>query len=698
MVYIYHMRHIFEQKMTKQKILIGQKREKPKLPFVVQVAENPKVQGVTYGSEAMKKSGVQQEFIAVNMLQTAAMRSALILRAGDPPQYDKRRGPKSGVNLSKTSKQGFFVGALAAEERFGRIENGAPRPHHKDDSKNLKKRATDPDYQHTMQLDINMRDILRAVGPDGDMRVLGFDPESGILRVDYKPGKGPPSHLFNGQFAINLLQGSESPQFYSREWNRPEHEPNWDPQKQVITKPAELSAIPDRIYEAIFENTFLVGYTENKAPIEDPNSIQQARVFANRPRTAIEFQEAMGKNHRYYHLIENCETLPQILETLAKALPPLHAEKTILDVYNKTSRIVTGDWDGLALGHPPSIDPKFAEEIDVFAKKNEGLKNQRTLMNLSNEYLQQLKQAAREKIDRDIPLTPFDEKILTIEDIREIVGEFALTRAGHITPHEFVFQQVINDVYRDKANRHFGEQYDAFIVQEVMNRLLKNPDILSLPKDDCKQLIGDMLRGEIYNYGDECPTGPVIDKIADHLMTHFSIAVKMELDSYTVPHIQHDMNVHDLYQHGFDMRNPYGSNLEGAWLLITEEGALIHGETQEQLIEVLLTGDFLEKNHIDINHGANMSAGWDRVIARQIELDQTVPAETLEKYDAFIAAQRNVQEASAHEQQSLIDPNILNTQRSAKQELYALRNNARDAHNEAEEEFTDAQSSRNVNH
>ncbi len=133
---------------------------------------------------------------------------------------------------------------------------------------------------------------------------------------------------------------------------------------------------------------------------------------------------------------------------------------------------------------------------------------------------------------------------------------------------------------------------------------------------------------------------PVLEKMAQHLMTHFTNALQNHAESYVVPHMQHDMNVNDLYQHGFDMRNPYGSNLEGSWLLITEDGALLYGETQEQLIEVMLTGDFLENNHIDVTHGADMSAGWDRIIQRQQELGQTIPPETLDKYKAYVAQQQ----------------------------------------------------------
>jgi hypothetical protein len=84
------------------------------------------------------------------------------------------------------------------------------------------------------------------------------------------------------------------------------------------------------------------------------------------------------------------------------------------------------------------------------------------------------------------------------------------------------------------------------------------------------------------------------------------------------------------------MRNPFGSNLDGSWLLASNEGDILYGDTQEQLIEVLLTGDFLKKNHIDISHGAEMSKGWDRVIKKQLELGQKITDKTMNKYQEYL--------------------------------------------------------------
>lgn len=55
----------------------------------------------------------------------------------------------------------------------------------------------------------------------------------------------------------------------------------------------------------------------------------------------------------------------------------------------------------------------------------------------------------------------------------------------------------------------------------------------------------------------------IFDKMATHLNKHLTKAVLEEKRKYKLPHVDYDMNVRNLFQHGFDMSNPYCSNLEG---------------------------------------------------------------------------------------------------------------------------------------
>ena len=174
-----------------------------------------------------------------------------------------------------------------------------------------------------------------------------------------------------------------------------------------------------------------------------------------------------------------------------------------------------------------------------------------------------------------------------------------------------------------------------------MDRFLliaNDKDFALLDRKDLEICVKKILISELHADNSKM-TDPVFDKLANHLIMNLAVAKEPGSKNYDLPHFQHDVNVHDLYQHGFDMRNPYGSNLEGAWLLVTDDGgSVFYGETQEQLIEVLLTDDFLEKNLIDVSHGADLAAGWGRVIERQLELGQKVPKETLDKYETYLSS------------------------------------------------------------
>lgn len=634
------------QKM-KQKIIGSETiiHESEDLPFVMQVSENsklliaqnPRDQGILIGTPAMIAAGAQSEFIAANILQAHSLNCAVILRAGAPPQYNKHRSPKSGLNLSKTSNQGFFKGSLSAELRFGRLDSkGEAQAHAPKDALHLKLVPTDPDYQHTMPLDININDIIRELRPEGDLMVLGYNEESGLLRMAYKYGHGPKTdtsdpHHFNGQFVINLKDGEDIPQFYSREWDKAEHDPDWNHEKQVIKKPSQLEAIPDELYEKIFKHTFKLGYTESKSETVCAEDILSAKVFADRPRNAQDFKAAMGESHPSYMQIKNCDSFSQILDTLKTIFTPDRANDLIREVYNKSGSIISGDWDGMLLGHPKDLQPKFAVVFNTFASGIDGLENQENLLTESDNYLNEIKLIAKIKKAQGRSISAFEEQVLFIPSITEIVSDFSLARAGCITPYEFVFQQVLNYAYRDQLNTHYGEKYDLCALQKVMDKLISIKE--TIPKDKLRERVLQMIKDELLLVGTTI-SELMLNSLSEHVINHMPLAEKET--SYLLPHLQHDMNLQDLYQHGFDMRNPYGCNLEGAWLLISEDGGVLYGKTQEQLIEVLLTGDFLKKNHINVNPAAAMSLGWDRVIEKQILLNQSIPPETLAIYEQYI--------------------------------------------------------------
>jgi hypothetical protein len=605
---------------------------------------------ISSGQTAKEKSGAQPEFIAANQLQANSLNNLLILRAGNPPQYNHQRSSKSGYNLSKTSNQGVFQGYLVTEERFGRITGrDADGPKfmeiHKKDKEHMKENVFHEAYQHRMPLDLAMEDILRVIGPNGDMHVLGY--ENGQLRLGYNENKGG----FDGQIVLDFEKNSrEAPKFYSRPWDKPEHQKDWDPEKNVIRKPEALKLMPDEDYKKYFHSLVDVQYTEDQKKDPNPGELKPAEVFANRVRTPKEFCDTLEeildldvdeKLNVPNALIEQLRAQKDYTALLEILKETNGGAEIIQAVYNKSGKIVTGDWDGMALGHPPGIASQFRQVYNTFDTKTD---QKPALLAATQDYFDKLRTQALGKITKQDgshfkdyadylqylkenpefrpapPLSAFEKSILmSPENIGDFISPFALSRAGCITPHEFLFQQILNSNYRSKENLHYGESFDMEKLQNVFNSLKeKHPTMAT------HQEIEDSLKNEYRNLPQI-----YVQQMVDHLSKHLHVAHHQNAKDYKLPHPQYDANVHELYQHGFDMRNPYGSNLDGAWLMVTPNGGTYYGNEESQLTELLMVPGILESNLMDINWGANMSKGWDKVVCHQLELGQDVPNNTL---------------------------------------------------------------------
>ena len=617
------------------------------------------INGVLSATPAMIACGIQPEFVTHLMLQCASMKQSIILRAGDigpdglpisPPVFNQRRGTKGGGNLTKTSTEGLLKGSIAAEARFTRYKCGKRMGHHKDDRKNLTLSLRDPSYQHTAVLPVTMQDILRGISPQGDMHVLGFN--DGKLRLAYRKDRA--NNDFSGQFLIDLTKGDATPVIYSRPWDRPDYQaPSlhpqvsmWDPIKKIITKPAELNDLPDEIYEIVFSNLFTVAYTEHQNERVHPDEIKDLKVFANTPKTATDLLDAIKeskiltgdsvKNKQAYAAISKMDATTPMYEILA-----VLSQKKIKILYDRCGLVTTGDWDGLALGHPPLGRLKgFPSEkmrvYNTFKLSIKGITERRDLVEASCHYVRYL------QADPDIAKTPLGTLLQKIKDPLLLFSETAVKRAGCITPHEFVFQQLINYSYRDIHDSAYGGTVGVDNLQLSLDAgLFAFTQVKEDPRFNNNQRFDHCLRASlaIYNEGTsriapKSPPNPVVSaQLKEHLENHLKIAIHKRGIPYEIPHPDHDANAPEpLFQHGFEMRNPYGCNLDGAWVMITDEGQILYGQNQQQLISVLLTGDFLEKNIIDITPAADMNMGWGLVIKRQRELKQFIPNETLRQY------------------------------------------------------------------
>jgi hypothetical protein len=585
------------------------------------IAEIPRLKS---GRDAMTASGMQPELAAHLMLQCASMGASIVLRAGSPPVYNQKRGPKTGLNLTKTSTQGLFKGSLAADVQFTRLDDKTHKGkgHDKKDGAHLKLPIKNPEYQHTVILPVTMQDILREVGEQGDLNVLGY--EDGKLRLAYKEGKGDID--FHGQFIIDLKNGDASPLFYSRPWDRPDHHQNWDKDNQVIRKPDALMAVPDEDYRAVFSHTFSVNYSDTQASNLANVEVKEAKVFANTPRTTMDLLTAIQNSAVLQG--ERLEAISSIAQTGAlKDVLAAMSDEEIKDVYDSSALVTTGDWDGLALGHPPALLEGFPKDemrvFNTFDVRNK-FDEMSGLMEASLDLFAFLKG------NEDIQSTPLAELLNKITEPEVLFSEFALERAGCITAYEFLYQQLINYAYRDVANAAYGSQEGMFAIQAgVMVGLNKANSLQNVTNFEEK--FQQCLDVALTAYEENLESG--INEVQsalfkEYLTSHLKIALEKNDPYYVVPNVRYDHNTQNLFQHGFDARNPYGSNLEGAWLMVTDVGGIIYGDTQEQLIEVLLTGDFLERNHFEVNFKADMSKGWNQVVERQIELNQEISPKT----------------------------------------------------------------------
>ena len=591
------------------------------------------INGLKTSKEAIMASGMQLELAAHLMLQCSSLQKSIILRAGIPPVYNQKRGPKSGLNLSKTSLQGLFKGSIPLDLRFTRLNNGVALGHHKTDASRLLLDLRHPEYQHSIQLTLTMQDILRELSPKGDLRVLGY--EDGKLRLCYKAGRGHPD--FYGQFIINLLESDSPPVFYSRPWDKPEHHTDWDPVNHLIRKPDALSLLPEEVYQQCFSNLFSLSYAKHQDILLHPDEVEEARVFANTPKTSRDLLQAIKETKALaldLQVLRNLEAMDDNTP-MYDVLDKLSLEQ-IKTLYDTCGLITTGDWDGLLLGHPNACElselpPTIGRVYNTFMKGVSGINERQEFLDACCDYVHFL------KTSKTHAETPIGKLVRSIENPGLFFTELAIKRAGSITPYEFVFTQLINYAYQDKENKAYGETISLEDLQSSLEAGLKHKNT---PKEADQEDDRAALDICLHYYQKRTERKYVPEAIKTHLAAHLEIAQANAGKPCKIPHPDYDHNVHELFQHGFEIRNPYGARLDGAWFMITDQGGMLYGETQDQLIGTLLLGDFLEKNSIDIPACVAMTDGWWEVLEKQMKLGQSILPKTLENYQSWLLTQR----------------------------------------------------------
>ncbi len=490
------------------------------------------------GRDAEMAVGMQHEFAADILLHTFHSGTAISFRAGSPPSYDAIRSPKSGAVLSKSSNHGMGKSLICADPLFTRLD-GFRRPigHHDKDSKHLQENS-----QPLVQLRHSIRDILEMTGkkPKGDLEIVGYNPENGQLIIKYQKGQGPAG--FEGEFVVNIREANKPKvdRVYTRPWNKP------------MTPPQD--------------------------------AIDAAKKFGIDLKDLLD--DEVPINYR---------------ETRGAALKPFKVFSDKWDAKDSPGSPITGDWDLLAVGHPPET-PTFARQVfNTFDQKQDsgGFTQQKKLIEATEKLFQIEKLKAlkslKQVLDRNrgmdavtrereaaggsgeedaeaeikkyqailqgienrdeaimaafMTLDPVQKFLIMTPHSGKLYDKISLERAGCITPYEFLQERILNKAYSDPKSvfgpQAFGERNPEF-----------DPN----------------LKG-----------GPI--------------------------------------QHGAEDRSPYApSDLDGK-MLHFYKGVIYMTTGEDQLIDFYMAGDFLENNIIDLQFGWNM-AKWGRVLDRQAALGQ----------------------------------------------------------------------------
>lgn len=555
---------------------------------------NKQIPLILTGQEAERKVGMQHEFAAQLLIQTAHFGIDMMFRAGHPPSYDSIRSPKTGNNLSKTSNHGIGRSLIPADKIFTKLDSyRRPVGHHEKDEKHLRENekllaensnlALDKYPQPVVHLKHTFRDILDMLKekPDGDLKIEKYDKNTGEMILKYQPGSGPIG--FNGEFVINVHEAvpPSREKSYSRPWNKPMERPTRELERIQSTFRADMWA-----------------HLDSEFPI-------------------------------YYRAASN-------------------AEKKPFNVFSDNEgRPTTGDWDIAAVCNSPKV-PDYARRVyNTFDKKTDpqgGYLQQKALVVATETLFRELKKNALEKLKkiqeeierrkeggkakeskvvrenieslslRELEaleafktLDPVERLLIKTKNSSKLYDNFSLERAGCITPFEFLQARLINVEYAN-PNSLYGAQTRP---------------------------------------GTENP--------------YF------------------DPNIQNLIQHGAENRTPYAPvALEGK-ILHFYKGLIVLTEGEDQLINFMMSGNYLKNNLIDIHYGWQMSK-WAPVLEKQAKLNQinlidpdANPAEKQGAVKSYI----DFKAVEAMERQRTINPFFtLNEERAQTimRQLYAYQN------------------------
>lgn len=656
---------------------------------------------------SIHKSQYEDSIFAIDTATPYAACCDIILRVGNlPPNYEQpNHGTKTGLNLSKTSNQKLFSGFILKDVIFTRIgSDGNPLGHDDKDATHLLLPVTDPDYQHTIPLEISMQKIVKDLqesnGQPGDLIVESYD--EGYLTLRYI--QGDTFHGYTGPIVIDLTARNSNKDeiLYSRTWY------GFEMQELKNNKPVALSEVPQEIYEAAFSYVVPV-YTFHDAS-EQSDEMQPMLVnsqvkgflkpiyaFANVVQNPEELTAEIKKQlnagtilsdvkfhlenmHQYatrknildffkikvrkffkntseykalkaqvetaVHAIDSSvelntdeknEQISIIREKYKSDLAKLEQQfqnrldKDLLIVLNAGAKIVVGDHDTLARGCPNVLLTPELQEFTTIRNTFVPGENIQALTQAMYDYFDILKYCS-------LPESTLHNLLRNIDSAKEIMSDFALSRAGCINAHQFMQNQLINYAFKAQEAFYAEQSYHVGLQAALDTALHEFSQNTILAKD--VETRAKALYVEFQKEAGVTLPAIIQDEINVHLTRHVKRALGLgNTQGYQIPHPQKDFHIDEYFRHGDEAENPYGCNYAGAWLLMSN-GHWISGTNQESLAQLMTVSNLLERSYIDNNYGADMNAGWGLVIERQLQLGQPVKAKTHLNYLSWKVEQK----------------------------------------------------------
>jgi len=412
------------------------------------------------GEQALQAAGIPPSFAEAASLTLNPGEFVVLRCSAKPAAYNQKANPKTGLYLSKSSGHGAVAAFFPLDPDLTRLQNNVPIGHHKKDRLKIEQ-----GQQKSIELKVTLLDLLRRTEANGDLEIHAYDAASGLLSFRYKNGCGPkkncrlqsndPELNISVEYAINLKEAKDLAIHYSRPWDKPEN---------LLVAKTVPNELKNHFNLAQFQELLEKGYILNYAKHieEKPSPFKPVLVFAD---YAIQ-----KKGSSSVELLPVTGDVDELLVGYPAKLPRYAGQ-----VFQ------TFDADGLpdTLGKVRLLraTKQYFEEIkETYLKGNSGLLDHPYLNSIdASIYLKKIFQGTFEEL-----FSPHDNQS----------ANFALERAGRITPHEFLYNIITNQVYSQYPDVNIHNLYQ----HGADNRSPYNPSPLDAPSLTLRR---NLLKGEL---------------------------------------------------------------------------------------------------------------------------------------------------------------------------------------------------------